>query len=409
MGGAGAGRSKASRGGSLLAVVLFLAVFLNGFEAGGYQACLQSIGQEFSLNASLMGAFASVQLVAGLVAPLVFGPLADRRGKRGFLVAFLALEVVACLVCVVSQGSLAFVAGIFLLGVGVSAVQLVSLAALMDAFPQTGTRKLGYVTGMYSLGAVVSPLVCGALLGAGVSWRLFFVVLAVGAGVAVAGALASDFSPREAPVDTPAAGDARTSGAWNPAGVAALCVVMFVYVGVESGIAYFMNSYVGGELGGGSSYLALSLFWLAMIPSRLLCGTQGPRHGTILLVACVGASVLAAVFASLSSADLALVVAAVLGFFCGAVYPCVLSYNVGFAGGRTATATGLITAATGLGGAVVTTGFGWMTDALGMRAAYRALAVLMALDVIVAAVLLWRSRRGVRLAANGVDVSSPVR
>ena len=376
----------------LLAMILFFAIFLNGFEAGGYQACLQSIGDEYSLNTALMGAFASVQLVAGLIAPLVFGPLADKRGKRGMLLAFLAVQVLACLLIVLTHEPTLFVAGIFMVGISVSTVQFVALAALTDAYPQSGTKKLGYITGMYSLGAVASPLVCGWLLAQGQSWRTLFIILACGTAAVCAGLFSSDFSPREErPANT--GGGVHPSGEWYGAGIAALCLVMFVYVGVESGIAYFMNSFVGVELGGSSSYLALSLFWLAMVPSRLLCGNQSRHKDIILVGACAGAGIFAAAFGLLGSADLSAVLAFVLGFFCGAVYPSVLGYCADYAGERTATATGLITAATGLGGAIVTAGFGWMAAALGMRAAFEILGALMMVDVAIAIVLLVTARR----------------
>ncbi|MFZ2755338.1 MAG: MFS transporter, partial [Atopobiaceae bacterium] len=112
-----------------------------------------------------------------------------------------------------------------------------------------------------------------------------------------------------------------------------------------------------------------------------------------LVAACVGAGVLTAAMSLLSSSVAAVALAAAMGFFCGAVYPCVLAYDVDFAGGRTATATGLITAATGLGGAIVTLAFGWMSDALGMRMAFALLGGLMLVDVAAAVALLARGRR----------------
>lgn len=390
----------ASRGGAmregtgLLVAATFGAIFLNGFEAGGYQACLQSIGAEYSLSGSLMGALASVQLVACLVAPLVFGPLADRRGKRPVLLAFLAVEVASSVLATASHDPAAFAVAIFGVGVAVSTVQYVVLAGIADAFPATGRRKLGFVTGMYSLGAVISPLLCGGLISAGMSWRAFFVVLAAASALACGAFVACDFAPREAPSAGGGAGAATSGeGAWDGLGVGLLCLVMFVYVGVESGIGYFMNSFVSTELSGSSSYLALSLFWAAMIPSRMLCGAKAARRGPLLVAACVGAGVLTAAMSLLSSSVAAVALAAAMGFFCGAVYPCVLAYDVDFAGGRTATATGLITAATGLGGAIVTLAFGWMSDALGMRMAFALLGGLMLVDVAAAVALLARGRR----------------
>lgn len=374
-----------------LALCLFVAIFLNGFEAGGYQACLQSIGDEYVLNSSLMGAFASVQLIACLIAPLVFGPIADRHGKKTMLLLFLILKVIGCLLIVFFAGIYAFVAGIFLVGLAVSTSQYISIAALVDAYPVSGRRKIGYMTSMYSLGAVLAPILCGALLGAGIVWRFFFGVLIVMTLIVIAGLMISAFEPKEQPVISPEAparvvrdfpGADAHNGHWVLPGIIILCFIMFFYVGVENGIAYFLNTFVGVELGGADSYLALSLFWLAMIPSRLFCGMQDRHRAALLLVATVGVSVLTAAMGFVHISAVAVVLAFVLGFFSGAVYPCVLSYNADFEGNRSATATGLITAATGLGGALVTFAFGWMTDVLGIRTAFMLLGAFMLLAVL---------------------------
>ena len=48
-------------GRDLLWVFLFLIVFINGFEAGGYQASLYTIGQTYDLSITQKGIFASVE------------------------------------------------------------------------------------------------------------------------------------------------------------------------------------------------------------------------------------------------------------------------------------------------------------------------------------------------------------
>ena len=387
----------------LLALYLFLAVFLNGFEAGGYQACLQSIGSEYALNGSLMGAFASVQLIACLIAPLVFGPIADRHGKKSMVLVFLALKIVGCLLIVAFADIRAFLVGIFLVGLAVSTSQYISIAALADAYPISGRRKIGYMTGMYSLGAVLAPLLCGAFLGAGAAWRFFFGVLIVLTAIVIAGLAACGFEPKEqlaraTTLDSGEPGASRAGargGRWVLSGIVVLCLIMFVYVGVENGIAYFLNTFVGVELGGADSYLALSLFWLAMIPSRLFCGVQDRHRAALLLIATIGVSVLTAAMGFMVDPVAAAVLAFALGLFSGAVYPCVLSYNADFEGDRSATATGLITAATGLGGALVTLAFGWMTDALGIRVAFMVLGAFMLLAVF-CVLLLFRLVRNLK-------------
>lgn len=386
-----------------LAGLLFFIVFLNGFEAGGYQACLLSVGRDFALGNGALGMLASAQLVATLVAPLIFGPVADRRGKRQVLLPFFGVFIAGCGVIVVSTSAAAFLPGIFLVGVATSILQYVAISALADAYPQSGKRKMGMLTSMYALGAIVSPMICGALVGAGQSWRWLFVLLGLAAAFNLAAIALTDFSPREAageesaggtPAGSPDAGAPGTPAKrWALPGVVLLCLVMFVYVGFENGYAYFLNAFITDDLGGSTAYLALSMFWLAMVPSRLLCGLVSDHKGTVLVVAACAVTAGALVMAGLHSAMAAVAVSFVLGFFSGAIYPMVLGYAIDFSAGRTASVTGLITASTGLGGAVVTAALGFIADAYGIRQGFGLLALWMVLDIAFAAVLLIQQRR----------------
>lgn len=370
--------------------ILFLAVFLNGFEAAGYQASLGSIGKGFALNEAGMGILASVQLAAGLVAPLAFGPLADKAGKKKMLSVFFAAEAAAGACLVLCTGYRLFAVGIFLMGLCVSTIQYVAIAALADLFPVSGSRKIGWITGFYSLGAVAAPLACGYCLERGFSWKVPFAVLAAAAVLETAAALALDFSPRESARE--AGGRQAAGGTWVLSGVLLLCAVMFVYVGFENGFAFFVSSYLTEFLKADHAYIALSLFWLAMIPARVLCGYLGRWNRQILAAASLGAAAAALAVGTAGSGTAAIALCLPLGFFCGAIYPSVLTRSLDFAGGKTATAAGMITAATGLGGAAVTALTGAMSQRLGLQRAMVALAGFLAADIFLALLLFFLRR-----------------
>ena len=164
----------------MLWLYLFLIVFFNGFEAGGYQASLYSIGQVYDLSVTSMGLFASVELFATMLAPLVLGSLADRSHKLKFLLVLLGMQIVFAFTLFASGVELVFIACIFFLGLTTSALQFISIAALMEAYPVSGKRKIGFMTSMYALGAFVAPLIVDRLLDQGFSWRLVFLALMVG-------------------------------------------------------------------------------------------------------------------------------------------------------------------------------------------------------------------------------------
>ena len=71
-----------------------------------------------------------------------------------------------------------------------------------------------------------------------------------------------------------------------------------------------------------------------------------------------------------------------LSLACGAIYPCVLTTVLKFTGGKTATATGMITVSTGLGGVVFTALTGILAGAFGVRYAILSLAAFYIFSII---------------------------
>lgn len=86
--------------------------------------------------------------------------------------------------------------------------------------------------------------------------------------------------------------------------------------------------------------------------------------------------------AASSSAALVMALCIPLGLASGAIYPSVLTIMLPFAGKKTATATGIITACTGIGGVVFTALTGFMADAFGMRIAMMGLVSFFAISLL---------------------------
>lgn len=361
--GAGVGRD-------ILWMVLFLIVFINGFEAGGYQASLWSIGKRYDLSATAKGLFASVELFATMLAPILLGRWADTTGKGKSLSILLSLQLFAATLILFTDAQAAFLTGIFFLGLTTSALQFIAIAALADAYPVSGKKKIGYMTSMYAFGALVSPLIVSLYLRMGLGWRTLFAFLAVGSAAALLGIRRSGSAAREA---VPGQTEETGKGSFLLWGILPLCVVMCVYVGFENGFAFFVDTLFTDVLKASGGKYALSLFWAVMIPSRALVGHFSRYARRILLAATLAIPCITAAVACLSDSRLVMLLCVPLGLASGAVYPCVLTTLLPFAGKRTATATGMITTATGIGGFAFTAYTGLAADLWGMRVAMASL------------------------------------
>jgi FHS family glucose/mannose:H+ symporter-like MFS transporter len=361
-----------------LAILFMTLIFMNGFETGGYQAALLEIGKTYQLDTGMQGVMASVELFATFIAPLIFGTLADRIGKKKVLVGFTALRAVSGLIITLASGAGLFAAGIFLLGFTTSIIQYVAIAGIADSYPQTSSHKIGWVTAMYALGALTAPMIVGAIFEAGASWKMFFLFDMAVSLILTILMMRTSFTPREKAVRQT---ETKETGRMHLFPILCLCAIMFIYVGVENGVGFFMNEFMRG-IGDSHGYIALSLFWASMIPARIICGILAKHKRILLPLAVLGAAGMLTVFAGMQGGFLPYLTAVILGAFCGSVYPNVLTFAMEYAGAKTATVTAMITVATGIGGALISTCFGFLLEHLGIHTSFLVLAGFMACAIL---------------------------
>ena len=364
-------------------LMFFIIIFINGFEAGGYQASMLGIGNDFDLSNTTKGLYASVELFATMLAPIILGGWADRTGKVKSIIILLLVEFVAAIVIFFTVTQDLFVVCVFFLGLTTSALQFITIAALADSYPITSKKKIGFMTAMYAFGAFVAPLVVKSYLAIGLHWRTLFAFLAVGSFVAFVGVFTSGSEPREVAVDV-SSGDTKpvNKGRFILVGILLLCLIMCIYVGFENGFAYFVDTFFDSILMDDRGKFALSLFWAIMIPARVLVGYFSKYVRTILFVAVCVIPFTTIFISNAPSGMTALLLCIPLGLASGAIYPCVLSIMLGFAGNKTGTATGMITTATGIGGFAFTALTGFLADKLGLRLAIISLAGFFILSLI---------------------------
>ncbi|MBR2681635.1 MAG: MFS transporter, partial [Atopobiaceae bacterium] len=130
--------------------------------------------------------------------------------------------------------------------------------------------------------------------------------------------------------------------------------------------------------------LAPSLYWAVMIPSRMLVGHISKHIRKILLGSLVAIPLVTLLVGVVSNSTMVLLLCIPLGFASGAIYPCVLTLMLPFAGKKTATATGIITAATGIGGFAFTALTGFLADLWGMQTAMMILAAFFVFSILAA-------------------------
>ena len=380
----------------ILFVYICLIIGVLGMEAGGLQYNLLLIAEELGLSVTQMGNLASAQYVAFILIPILFGGLGDRYGKKAVMILFGISFSVGCLAVIVSQGFLLTAAGIFFMGAGYSMCESTGTSLLSDMFHEDSSRYINWSQSCFSTGALLSPLLSQLLCDvAGLSWRVFFSILLVLYAAFALWAMSLRFpqksveagrtegseglgesgenagkSEKEEPIEAENGIEQRKRMAGGTSFMMiCLAAGITIYAGMESGIGYFIGTHVSHVLGVETyNSLALSLFWLLMIPSRYLAGIL-KNHPRRMLKLCFLCSALSIVLVLLMTTRNGLLVGyALTGCFFGPIWPLIMGEAGNLDPDNSARISGAMIACCGLGGVIAPTLFGMLADHFSLTA-----------------------------------------
>jgi len=297
-----------------LPVAPLLAVFPSGSAAAGLLApCLVAIAASLDTDYEGVGALVGAVYVGYALAVLAVGVLGHRVRTRSLLLAGASLQVVAVLAFAAAPTSgLAQIAA-FAYGAAGTA-DLAATAILAGMGRERRGRVLSLAHGAYALGAVVVPLAAGAVLEAGVTWRVLFAAAAVvNAGVLAWVALSgAGGRGAGAEVEAPRAG----AGLWREAEFRRGVLAMGLYIAAEVGPAIWLPAWFRDRFGASMPVAAASVavFWASMTAGRLLLAHRVDGVGARVFVSRLAIVAACAWVAVLLSGDEAIAFAGVAFF-----------------------------------------------------------------------------------------------
>ena len=327
--------------------VLSAILFFYGFLLGGLQLVIADAAAEFGAGATGMGALVSAQHLSAMAMPVLMGALSDRIGKKKVLCAFCAIFGLGCLLSGVARSAAVYVLGTLFFGAGYSVCESQCCAVLSDLDREKSARYINLTQGLLCVGAILGPICVQACRsGFGADWRIAFYICAAAFFL-----LTVPLCMLRFPAAAPGTGKQKTHvGRFFACGVfVALFVAMMFYVGLENGFGYFADSLLTERVqksGAG----AISLYWAGMAVSRLIFSAR-PYKMRPVLVACFGAA--AALFVALAFSGtewILLAISALIGAAYGPVWSTLVAAAAAQFPESTASATGLMSTACGLGG-----------------------------------------------------------
>jgi fucose permease len=310
----------------------------------------------------------------------------DRRGARPVVLLGMLLMTLGCFLFYVSASWWLTIVMVFLIGVGVTAIQTAGNPVIRDLdAPARYSSNLTVIVGIGALGYAISPVMVPFLEVKGYSWQAVYLVFGV-MNLALLLLLAVvRFPPARPTADEVLRLETAARLLKDPV-VLTYTIGIFLYVGGEVGVSSYIVSYMEKVHGVGLqeslwargsfwygafpsvSALAVASFWALQAVGRLVVGPlmSVVRPKTI-FVTCSGLCVACLLLALVAPTPVALAAFALTGLFTCASFTLIFSGVIQSFDSNHGTISGILCTAI-IGGAVVGGIVGVVGDRWGMRA-----------------------------------------
>ena len=314
-----------------------------------------------------------------------FGLLADWKGGRLVILLGMFLMTFGCFLFYLSTNWALTIVMIFLIGVGVTAIQTAGNPIIRELdVPSRYSSNLTTIIGIGALGYAISPVMVPYFELKGYSWQSVYLIFGIINLVLLVLLAAVRFPTTKFTEEEKVKPKTITTLLRNPI-IVAYSLGIFLYVGGEVGVSSYIVSYmerihrvgmqdsawVEGSFWHSAfpsmSALAVALFWALQAIGRLVIGPMmnwiKPK---VIFVICSGLCFSSLLLALLASSRLALILFALTGLFTCASFTLIFSGAIQSFDTNHGTISGILCTAI-IGGAIVGGAVGVVGEAWGMK------------------------------------------
>ncbi len=165
-----------------LALILGALAGIGPFSIDMYLPALPAIGTSLGASAGAVQGTLAIYFLGLACGQVLYGPLADRHGRRGPLFVGLGLYTVASVACALAPDIQALTAARLLQALGGCAGMVIARAVVRDVTDERGSvRLMAQLMLVMGVAPIIAPMIGGALLPA-FGWRGIFWLLALYGG-----------------------------------------------------------------------------------------------------------------------------------------------------------------------------------------------------------------------------------
>ena len=366
-------------------ITVAILFFIFGFITNLNMALVPHLRSIFDLQYKWAMLAESAFFLAYFVFSSPTSKLIELIGYKKTMVVSLFIQVVGCLMFVPAAKMVSFplfLTAVFVVGAGVTALQTAANPYVAILGPESSAPvRLTLAQALNSVGGTIAPLIAGAYIltdpakissKAAIADTVRGPYIAIAAGLLILGIIVAflHLPHIEQPEDSqPAGGLAASTSIWSYRHTVLGAVGIFLYVGVEVGLASIAVNYFktqGVDSAKTASFL-VSLYWFGALVGRLLGSWALTKIKSNKLLGAFGfiAALLVAV-SMFSSGQVAIWSVVLCGFFNSIMFPNIFALAVKGLGPMTSKGSGLIMTAV-VGGAIVPALIGALADKAGIQ------------------------------------------
>lgn len=376
---------------ALLTAGCFLAFFVFGITDNLKGPTLPAMMEEMKISYGTGGNIFFGQYLGFLIATLFTGMLGDRFGLKSVIL----LAGVLLMVGVLGYSSFHYpwlMAGsIFLLGLGLGAMELGPNALIVGIHHERKGLFLNLMAVFHGMGSMIAPLASGWLLNAGIHWRAIYRWEALLILAFFLYFLWMRFPKKEKQAHEALDFRQLPKVAFNPA-LRWYYLSIALYVASEIAIASWLVTYLQQERSDSitASSAALTFFFGAIMLGRFVGGFLVQRIGYLLSIFLASLASIFCIALGLFGPPSLSICLPITGLFFSIIFPTITAAVSDIHTERTNSVLGVLFASAGLGGLAGPWIIGWASQAFGLRIGFPAILFFVVLMTISFAILLQR-------------------